>query len=127
MAGWRLTVIRWLSAPFDVTDHAASRQGVDEIERDIEHDQTSWSNNAGMQHRAPLEEFPAERWDELLRTDVSSVLDVGQAAARRMIERGRGKIIDIGSAQSELARPRHRSLHSHQRRGRDLTCGMATD
>jgi len=85
-----------VSVPFDVTDHAASRQGVDEIERDIGPIDIL-VNNAGMQHRAPLEEFPAERWDEMLRTNVSSVFNVGQAVARHMIKRGQGKIINIGS------------------------------
>ena len=39
-------------------------------------------NNAGMQHRAPLEEFPADAFEKLLQTNVSSVFHVGQAVAR---------------------------------------------
>lgn len=115
-----------VSAPFDVTDHAASQQGVDEIERDIG-PVDILVNNAGMQHRAPLEEFPAERWDELLRTNVSSVFNVGQAIARHMIKRGQGKIINIGSVQSELARRNIAPYTATKGAVRNLTRGMATD
>jgi gluconate 5-dehydrogenase len=90
--------------PFDATDHDGVRAAVDGYEAshgaiDI------LVNNAGMQHRAPLEEFPAEAFERLLRTNITSVFNVGQAAARHMIARGRGKIINIASVQSELARP----------------------
>ncbi|UVK38864.1 SDR family oxidoreductase [Mesorhizobium sp. AR10] len=115
-----------VSVPFDVTDHSASRQGVDEIERDIGPIDIL-VNNAGMQHRAPLEEFPAERWDELFRTNVSSVFNVGQAVARHMIKRGQGKIINIGSVQSELARPNIAPYTATKGAVRNLTRGMATD
>ena len=88
---------------FDVTDHAASRAAVDGFEAatgpiDI------LVNNAGMQHRAPLEDFPAEAFERLMRTNVSSVFNVGQAVARHMIARRAGKIINIASVQTALAR-----------------------
>ena len=88
---------------FDATDHAASRAAVDSFEAapgaiDI------LVNNAGMQHRAPLEDFPADAFERLMRTNVSSVFNVGQAVARHMIARGAGKIINIASVQSALAR-----------------------
>ncbi len=62
-------------------------------------------NNAGMQFRAPLEDFPEDKWQQLLQTNISSVFYVGQAVARHMIGRKHGKIINIASVQSELARP----------------------
>jgi gluconate 5-dehydrogenase len=58
-----------------------------------------------MQHRAPLEEFPADAFERLMQTNVASVFHVGQAVARHMIARGRGKIINIASVQTALARP----------------------
>ena len=92
------------TAAFDVTDVAAVRAGVDAIEAgsgpiDI------LINNAGIQRRAPLEDFDPDTWRELMRTNLDSVFYVAQAVARHMIERQRGKIINIGSVQSELGRP----------------------
>lgn len=113
-------------AGFDVTAAADVRDGVAMIERthgaiDI------LVNNAGMQFRAPLEDFPVERWDELLRTNVSSAFYVGQAVARHMIPRGRGKIINIASVQSELARPGIAPYTATKGAIKNLTRGMCTD
>jgi gluconate 5-dehydrogenase len=58
-----------------------------------------------MTHRAPLEEFPADAFETIMRTNVSSVFNVGQAVTRHMIPRGRGKIVNICSVQTALARP----------------------
>lgn len=84
-------------------------------------------NNAGMQFRAPLEEFPADKWDELLRTNVSSMFYTSQAVARHMIKRGRGKIINIGSVQSELARPSIAPYTATKGAVKNLTRGMCAD
>jgi gluconate 5-dehydrogenase len=84
-------------------------------------------NNAGMQFRAPLEDFPAEKWEELLRTNISSVFYTAQAVARHMIKRGAGKIINIGSVQSELARPSIAPYTATKGAVKNLTRGMATD
>jgi gluconate 5-dehydrogenase len=62
-------------------------------------------NNAGMQRRAPLEDFSPDDWDALLQVNLSSVFHVSQAVARHMIGRRAGKIINICSVQSALARP----------------------
>ena len=80
-----------------------------------------------MQFRAPLEDFPAEKWDELLRTNISSVFHVGQAVARHMIPRRRGKIINIASVQSELARPNIAPYTATKGAVRNLTRGMCAD
>ena len=100
-------------AGFDVTQAQAAKDGVEAIEKnsgaiDI------LVNNAGMQFRSPLEDFPVEKWEQLLATNISSAFYVGQAVARHMIPRGQGKIINIASVQSELARPGHRALHGHE-------------
>ncbi|WP_081159326.1 SDR family oxidoreductase [Ensifer aridi] len=111
---------------FDVTDTDAVNRGVDAIERDIGPIDIL-INNAGMQFRTPLEDFPAERWEQLLRTNVSSVFYVGQAVARHMIARGAGKIINIASVQSELARPGIAPYTATKGAVRNLTRGMCTD
>lgn len=114
------------SAVFDVTDARAAAAGVAEIEEKLGPIDIL-VNNAGMQFRTPLEEFPAEKWDELLRTNISSVFFVGQAVARRMIPRGQGKIINIASVQSELARPGIAPYTATKGAVRNLTRGMCAD
>jgi len=111
---------------FDVTDHAAARAAIDGFEAesgalDI------LVNNAGMQHRGPLEDFEADMFEKLMRTNVSSVFNVGQAAARHMIARGRGKIINIASVQTALARPGIAPYTTTKGAVGNLTKGMATD
>jgi len=112
--------------PFDVTDHAAVRIAIDDFE--TTHGPISiLVNNAGMQHRGPLEEFEAEAFERLMRTNVSSVFNVGQAVARHMIARGAGKIINIASVQSALARPGIAPYTASKGAVTNLTKGMATD
>lgn len=112
-------------AVFDVTDPGAVAAAVADIEAQGPID--ILVNNAGMQFRAPLEEFPVDEWQRLLTTNVSSVFYVGQAVAREMIPRGRGKIINIASVQSELARPGIAPYAATKGAVRNLTRGMATD
>ncbi len=91
-------------ATFDVTDPVAVEEGFAAIEQthgvpDIV------VNNAGIQRRAPLLEFTIEDWNDLIASNLTSAYLVGQRAARGMVPRGSGKIINIGSVQSRLARP----------------------
>ncbi len=90
-------------AIFDVTDHNAVVAGVDAIESGIGPIDIL-INNAGIQRRAPLEDFSVETWHEIVHANLDSVFYVGQAVARHMIPRKRGKIINIASLQSEAAR-----------------------
>jgi gluconate 5-dehydrogenase len=113
------------TAIFDVTSAEAVQAGIEAIEGEGPID--ILINNAGMQFRTPLEDFPADRWEQLLTTNISSVFYVGQAVARRMIARGRGKIINIASVQSELARPRIAPYTATKGAIRNLTRGMCTD
>lgn len=111
---------------FDVTDHEAVRKAVDGFELETGPIDIL-VNNAGMQHRAPLEEFPSERFETLMQTNVTSVFNVGQAVARFMIGRGRGKIINICSVQTALARPGIAPYTATKGAVANLTKGMATD
>jgi gluconate 5-dehydrogenase len=113
-------------ALFDVTDRDAVAAGVDRVEQGLGAIDVL-INNAGMQFRAPLEDFPAGRWEQLLSTNVSSVFYTGQAVARHMITRGRGKIINIASVQAELARPGIAPYTATKGAVRNLTRGMCTD
>ena len=111
---------------FDVTDGAAVAEAVARIERDLGPIDIL-VNNAGMQRRAPLEEFPEAEWHTLMKTNVDSVFLVGQAVARCMIPRRRGKIINICSVQSELGRPNIAPYTASKGAVKMLTKGMAID
>lgn len=111
---------------FDATDHKAVRGAIDGFEADkgaID----ILINNAGMQHRTPLEDFPADAFERLLQTNIASVFHVGQAVARHMINRGAGKIINIASVQTALARPGIAPYTATKGAVANLTKGMATD
>ena len=111
---------------FDVTDHDSVRAAIDGYE--AEHGPIDiLINNAGMQHRGPLEEFEPEAFDRLMRTNVYSAFYVGQACARHMIGRGQGRIVNIASVQSALARPGIAPYTASKGAITNLTKGMATD
>ncbi|MFC0245613.1 SDR family oxidoreductase [Falsochrobactrum ovis] len=111
---------------FDVTDADVVEASIDAIERDFGPIEIL-INNAGMQFRAPLEDFPQDKWQLLLETNISSIFYVSQPVARHMIARKRGKIINIASVQSELARPSIAPYTATKGAVRNLTRGMATD
>ena len=111
---------------FDATDHDTVRAAVDGFEK--EHGAIDiLVNNAGMQHRTELENFPADAFEKLLQTNVASVFHVGQAVARHMIARRAGKIINIASVQTALARPGIAPYTATKGAVANLTKGMATD
>ena len=111
---------------FDVTDHDGVRAAVDGFEQDTG-PVDILVNNAGMQHRTALEDFPADAFERLLQTNVASVFHVGQACARHMIKREAGKIINIASVQTALARPGIAPYTTTKGAVGNLTKGMATD
>ena len=90
-------------AAFDVTDEAAVIGAFEGFDRrglaiDI------LVNNAGIQLRKPMLELSTPEWQRVLDTNLTSAFVVGREAARRMLPRGRGKIVNIGSLMSSLAR-----------------------
>jgi 3-hydroxybutyrate dehydrogenase len=62
-------------------------------------------NNAGLQHVAPLEEFPMDRWDFLVQVMLVGVARLTRAVLPGMRERGHGRIVNIGSIHSLVASP----------------------
>ena len=93
-----------LATAFDVTDTAQIDAALTALE--AEHGALDvLVNNAGIQRRAPLTEFTDEDWDDLVATNLSSAFKCARRAAAGMIARGSGRIINIGSVQSQLARP----------------------
>lgn len=88
---------------FDVTDEAAieaafKRFDDDGVAIDI------LVNNAGIQFRKPMLDLATSDWQRVIDTNLTSAFMIGRAAAIRMVPRGYGKIINIGSLTSELAR-----------------------
>jgi gluconate 5-dehydrogenase len=122
----RATGARVDTCVFDVTDAAQVNTAVDALEAagtaiDI------LVNNAGIQRRAPLDQFDDRDWRELMATNLDSVYYVGKAVARHMLRRGRGKIINIGSVQCELARPTIAPYTASKGAVKNLTKGMCAD
>ena len=114
------------AVPFDVTDPDAVEAGIAKVEATIGAIDIL-VNNAGMQHRSPFAEFPIDAWRKLTATNLDSVFFVGRAVAQRMIERKRGKIINICSVQSELGRPGIAPYAATKGAVKMLTKGMAID
>ena len=61
-------------------------------------------NNAGIQFRKPMLELETKDWQRVIDTNLTSAFVLGREAAKRMIPRGHGKIVNIGSLTSEYAR-----------------------
>ena len=113
-------------AAFDVTDGDASEAAVVRIEADVGPIDIL-VNNAGLQRRGAFHEFLPADWQAVMRTNVDSMFYVGQAVAKRMVPRGRGRIINICSVQSELGRPGIAPYAASKGAVKMLTKGMAID
>ncbi|WP_198372142.1 SDR family oxidoreductase [Roseomonas rosulenta] len=93
-----------VTAAFDVTDHAAVEAGVAAIE--AAHGPLHiLVANAGINLRAASVDMPPETWRRVMDVNLDGVWYCCQAAGKRMVHRGRGKIITVCSVQSELGRP----------------------
>jgi gluconate 5-dehydrogenase len=111
---------------FDVTDGEAVAAGVAAAQAAVG-PLDVLVNNAGLQHRAPLEAFPEEAWRRLLDANLTSAFLVGREVARGMLERGRGKIVNVCSIQSALARPGIAPYAASKGGLKMLTQGMCAD
>ncbi|WP_156251316.1 SDR family oxidoreductase [Pseudactinotalea terrae] len=111
---------------FDVTDADVARAGTAALMDEVGVPDIL-INNAGMQHRAPFNDFPAERWDQVIATNLSSVFYVSQPITARMATRGSGKVINIASAMSALARRTIAPYTASKGGVGMLTKGMAAD
>lgn len=113
------------TAAFDITDEESVIDGIRAIEEagplDI------LVNNAGMQHREPMLEVSLENWERVIRTDLTSAFLVGRTAARAMVERGSGAIVNICSVQTDLARPTIGAYTAAKGGLRNLTKAMTAE
>ena len=92
------------AVPFDVTDETAVRAAVQGIEERIG-PLDILVNNTGVQHREPLLEVSADNFERVLHTNLTSAFLVGRTVAAGMVGRGHGKVVNICSVQTWLARP----------------------
>lgn len=113
------------TAVFDVTDEQAVVDGIRGIESAGPLDVLV--NNAGLQHREPLLEVSLENWERVIRTDLTSAFLVGRTAARAMIARGSGAIVNICSVQTDLARPTIGAYTAAKGGLRNLTKAMTAE
>lgn len=111
---------------FDVTDSDAVAAAVQSIEDEIG-PLRILVNNAGVQHRVPMLDLEVADWERVMKTNLTSAFLVGREAARHMIPRGEGKIINIASVQTDLARPTIAPYTASKGGIRNLTRAMTAE
>ena len=111
---------------FDVTDAVAVAEAIQTIEDEIG-PLRILVNNAGVQHRVPMLDLDVADWERVITTNLTSAFLVGREAARHMIPRGEGKIINIASVQTDLARPTIAPYTASKGGIRNLTRAMTAE
>jgi gluconate 5-dehydrogenase len=114
------------SSVFNVTDELAVNEKVRQIEHEVGRIDIL-VNNAGINIRKPLEEFTLLEWQRILDINLTGAFLVTNAVVKGMIKRKAGKIVNICSVQSELARPTITPYTASKGGLRNLTRGMAAD
>lgn len=84
-------------------------------------------NNAGVQRRAPIHEFPVADWDDIVAANLSGVFYVSRFITPAMVARGSGKVVNVASVQSRLARQTIAPYSATKGGVAQLTAGMAAD
>ena len=84
-------------------------------------------NNAGVQRRAPIHEFPVADWDDIVAANLSGVFYVSRFVTPAMVARGSGKVVNVASVQSRLARQTIAPYSATKGGVAQLTAGMAAD
>jgi gluconate 5-dehydrogenase len=111
-----------VAAPFDVTDEAAVVAGIERLGPvDV------LVNNAGMTLRKPFLEWSLEEWEKILAVNLTSAFLVARAVAPGMIERRRGKIVNVCSVLSELARETNAPYAATKGALKNLTQAMCAE
>ena len=111
---------------FDITDNQSVKDSVSSILNTLGGIDIL-VNNAGINIRAPLHEFDDDDWDKVIGINLTGTYKVSKAVAPHMIENQRGKIINIGSMQSELGRPTITPYAASKGGVKMLTKGMAVE
>lgn len=111
---------------FNITDEEEIDINVEKIQKEIGSIDVL-VNNAGIQIRGQLENFNFSDWQKIMDTNLAGAFLVSKAVIKGMIERNSGKIINICSVQSKLARPSITPYTASKGGLKNLTKGMATE
>lgn len=111
---------------FDVTNTQEVHKSIDYIEKNIGPIDVL-INNAGIQRRHPFCDFPEQDFDDIINVNQKAVFIISQAVARYMVKRKQGKIINIGSMQSELGRDTITPYAASKGAVKMLTRGMCVE
>ena len=111
---------------FDVTNEDSVEAAIDHCEREIG-PLDILVNNAGIQIRGSLETFERDSFERMMATHVTATFTVSKAAARYMLPRRAGRIINICSILTEVARPSVAPYGAAKAAVANLTRGMAAD
>lgn len=111
---------------FDVTDQDAVRSAIAEVTAQVGPIDVL-VNNAGVQHRQSLVDVSLADWERVIATDLTSAFLVGREVAPGMLARGAGKIVNVASVQSDLARAGIGAYTAAKGGIRNLTRAMAAE
>lgn len=111
---------------FDVTDAAVVENAVGELLAEVGTPDIL-VNNAGVQRRAPIHEFAVSDWDDIVAANLSGVFYVSRFVTPAMVARGSGKVVNVASVQSRLARQTIAPYSATKGGVAQLTAGMAAD
>jgi gluconate 5-dehydrogenase len=113
-------------AVFDITDEASVVDALGRIRKDLG-PLHGLVNNAGIQRRHPLHEMPVEDFRLVLETNLTAAFLTAKHVVPEMMERGSGKIINMCSLMSDLARPTTGNYAAAKAGLRMLTRSMAAE
>jgi gluconate 5-dehydrogenase len=111
---------------FDVTNSTQIADAIKQIKKEVGVIDVL-VNNAGINLRAPLHEYSDDDWDKVIGINLTGTYKVSKEVVQEMIKQKSGKIINIGSMQSELGRPTIAPYAASKGGVKMLTKGMAVD
>ncbi len=111
---------------FDILDHDAVEKNIDAIEREVGNIDIL-INNAGINHRTPIEDFSTEDWYDIMNVNLTGPYLMAQTVGKRMIERRAGKIINITSIAAEISRFKITPYSASKGALKMLTKGLAVE
>ncbi len=100
---------RALAAPFDVSDAKATTDAINAL-ASAEGGLDILVNNAGLQHRSPLTDWEDADFERVIATNLTGCFRLSREAARVMLPKRAGRIINTGSLAAILARP---TIHAY--------------
>jgi NAD(P)-dependent dehydrogenase (short-subunit alcohol dehydrogenase family) len=122
----RPTALGALAVQIDVTNPELIRQVVAAIEHETQRIDIL-VNAAGINIRKPVIDYTAEEWSRVLNVNLSGVFFVTQAVAKGMLQRGNGRVLNIGSVSSMLGHPKNAPYSATKGGIAIMTKSMATE